>query len=127
MRGSLWLILAASITVVFSLPWGEGREVACEIRTFDYLALLGMIASDDEESSTLLQQLERYQGGDPLRREKWDFLNAKLGLLGRMVPLVERQIQLGGATYGCQEDGYKLLMGLGVPSFATMSRREELE
>jgi hypothetical protein len=114
-------VIATGLAIWWNIRiWREPPE-ACELRTFDYVRYLDWVRKDHRDSVSLVEQHPK----DSALRE---MLQAKAEFLSTIPPVVEAQISEGGATYGCTDEGYALLLNtLAVPTFRAMVRSEEIE
>ena len=112
---------------IYSLLQREERPVLCELRNFDYVKFLDLVRKDASNTLVLINDAS-VKPTDALSPLKIGFLESKRQLLSHLIPLVEKQIETGGASYSCTEDGYKLFMGeISIPTFSSMAREHEIE
>lgn len=135
MRALVWfVIIISAVAVVLGVRLAGdlkrlagGGGAACEVRTFDHVTYLRLIREEAELTASHIADLRKASPG-PVRAKAIVFFDAKLAALRAAGLLVEAQIASGGAQYACVDPGYGMLMyGLDFPSFAKMSREDEVK
>ena len=106
----------------------EARFAACEHRTFDYITFIKMVRGKKEKNSEIIYKLNANKLNDPIKKEKIEYFMSVNKSLDKLIPLVEKQIELHGATYSCVEEGYSLLMwDIDYPTFSSIRQKDEME
>jgi hypothetical protein len=119
-------VLASYVFYRASMP---PRFAACAYQTYDYVSYLRHVNEVERWTNVAIHWattgVNAREGTDPkLASLRLAYLRSKADHLAMIRPLVERQIEVGGADYSCTEPGGTLFtLDLAYPTYEDIVRR----